>query len=254
MEINKEYYFEKQPIGLFSFVGSIKEQEPNLMSWEIYQHEREKHIYYVLNIIWDWNAIFWILERLKSYMEQRETHYISVDAITYFLFLRVFYDSLSNYIHFIFKLLNPKNSRRWPKANSFSDQLKWLNKYKDDEYFDIYKEALKEHEFEKKFEEIRTLRNNIKDFPGKRSEMRRHYVSGTSEVFPNTGNLRNEIGHYLYHTLKYIDFLGDYFFMQLEKHSVNLVPIAKDHHGYDISSIGDKCLEIYAWYNTNQKA
>lgn len=238
-----KYYFESRPIGLFVLFTSLREQPTILNNFSSLTSVNQ------LIVITDWIYIFEVMKRLKSSLIAQSRWNIALDATSFFLFIRIYYDSLSHLIHLLFKAMNPSCSQKWPKAHSFSDQLKWFGKQSNNQYFAEYNRCLAKYGFSESFMNMRKIRNLIKTAPMAAEPARMVWLS--KDLYPITGNLRNEVGRYLYECLKFTDFLGDYFLMKIEE----MVPIQRmetDHHGYERGHLPNNHLEIYKWFNDMQ--
>lgn len=199
-------------------------------------------------MVTDWNYIFLILGRLKGSLDSRSRWEIALDATSFFLFVRIYYDSLSYFIHLLFKAINPSVPQRWPKAHSFADQVKWFSKRRSDPYFAEYVSCLATHDFEESFMRMRQIRNRLKTMPTSEETGRLVWVS--RDWFPITGNLRNEAGYTLYECLKFTDFIGDYFLMKIEE-MVSIHRMEEDHHGFNRSRLENNRIELYKWFNSS---
>jgi hypothetical protein len=240
--MEKEHYFKKRPIGLFVVFTSLREQ-PGILTSDA----PSKLTNCGLHVVTDWNYIFLILNRLRRSLLDKSRWDIAIDATSFFLFLRIYYDSLSHLIHLLFKMINPIESQRWPKSHSFADQIKWFGKQENNPYFAEYVRCLTVHGFKESFISMRRIRNLLKTMPTNGDAARMVWMS--HDWFPITGNLRNEVGYYTFQCLKFTDFLGDYFLMKIEER-VPIIRMEEDHHGYERGRLEDDQIQVYKWFNT----
>lgn len=232
MPRNKNHYISPKNIGLFVLFNSIKEQWPHLG----YSQEFVKMGLYCVT---DWNYIFKVAYRtLRSFIKGNRWD-IAIDITSFYLFLRIYYDTLASLVSYFCKLLYPSNSRRLPKSESFSDQLKWLDKNAGTE-FTQYKKILKKYSFEKFFKQGKILRDKLKTPPHNTKSKRMIWL-------PPKNDLIKQIGLSLYKTIEFTDILGEYFLIKFAQIK-SLKRMEKDHHGYSRSLMRDEETETYKWF------
>lgn len=230
---NTEYYITPQPIGIFVLLNSLKEQYPFQFSVEM-----EKTWLYFLN---DWMLLLRCLRRVKNSIEKNERWDIALDTTTYYLLLRIYFDSFASIIHQLLKSLYPSNSRMWPPAGSFADQLKWFEKSTISEY-KYFSEAMNKLGFDNFFKEERDLRNSIKTPPHFGKSKRMSY-----EIMPDVKKIKKNIGVSFYSTIRFSDFLGDYLLVHISGIKY-LERMEKTHKGYLVGLLSKEQLEIYKWF------
>lgn len=159
--MDRQYYFESRPIGLFVLLTSLKEQPDALKFGDL----ADDFFNCALHAIVDWIYVFRTLGRLKKSIELGSRWDMALDGSSFFLFVRIYYDSLGRLIHLLFKAMNPGSADRWPKAHSFADQIKWFRKRESDPYFPEYVRCLEAHGFDESFRQMRSIRNRLKGPP-----------------------------------------------------------------------------------------
>ncbi len=230
---NQAYYTTPQPIGIFVLLNSLKEQYPFDFSVK-------------MQITWvyfsnDWILLLRCIERLKESIEKDDRWDIALDATTYYLLLRIYFDSFASIIHQLLKSCYPSESRMWPPANSFSDQLKWFEKSKITEYAPFW-DAMKKLGFDEFFKQERDLRNSLKTPPHSNKSKRMSYV-----IMPNVKKIRTTIGNSFYSTIRFSDFLGDYLLMHISAIK-SLERMEKTHQGDPIGLFSKEQLDVYKWF------
>jgi hypothetical protein len=235
------HFYKTDTFQLYVLFNSIREQLDvfeNCKHWEEYQ---KSSFYATTDLIY----IFVSLKRLKLSLENKLRFETAVDATSFFLFARILYDSLASLIHVLFKMINPSDSKKWTAKHSFKEMLKSL-KNNQTNYFKVLKDVLDQYDFENTFNNLRDIRNSLKEASGSQSSKRLLYQS--SKNYPNTGNLRNEVGYHLYYLLSFMDFIGLYFLMKIEE-KTPILRLEKDHHGERRGYLDSNDLDLYKWFN-----
>lgn len=230
---NPLYYTVERPIGFAVLLNSLNEAGiPFDNNIEAPGLDMRFHLY----IPNDWHFVFMAAERLKNSLESGERFNIAFDGTVFYLFLRIYYDSLASLIHHVFRIIYPKNSKKWPPARSFNKQLKWVEKHKQDDPFKEYDYYLKGFSFDSYFSKIRDLRNSLKEVPhdGK-SERLAWKMYGL--------NIKSEVKKVLHKTIEFSDFIGDYLLSKM-----NIMRMESDHHGYPRSFMEKSEIKIYKWF------
>lgn len=233
---NPKYYFKKQPLGLFVLLNSCKEQ--GLIH---YDDELSKASLWV---ICDWEYVLMSSHILKKSLMKSERWDLAYNTTAFLLFLRIYYDSLANIVYLFLKLQYPKNSRLWLQGTSFNNLLKTVNKLSHDSELAGLKFGLDKYQFEKTFKEIKNLRDRLKNPSTRENSHRLIYM--TSSDFPLTGELKKEIGIYIYKTISFTDFIGDYLLAIAKNKPIERME--STHHGYSVGILTDAELKLYRWF------
>ena len=114
---NRQYYADKVSIGLLALLNTISE----LNIYDFDNDLARAHLY----LENDWFIFFIVARRLRDSLEKGDIYEITIDGSSFYLFLRIYYDSLALVIHYLFKKMYPNNSRKWPVISSFEKQLIW---------------------------------------------------------------------------------------------------------------------------------
>jgi hypothetical protein len=240
----KERYATPQPIGLFVLFTSLREHgQPFGMSAGL----RDLGLYCVT----DWFYVFAVAKRLKTVLH--ETSEISnserrllraIDATSFYFFLRIYYDTLAVIISHLFELRYTHVGWKLP-SKSFFEQLKSLNKQDHPELAE-YKSYAERLKFISTFMQARNIRNRLKAYsPKEEGSARLMWLD--KDYFPNTGDLRAEVGLLLYQTIAFTDFIGDYFLYKLSE----IMPLERmecDHHGYPRALMNKEQIDTYRWF------
>lgn len=230
---DKEYYATPQPIGIFVLFNSLKEQYP----FDFSVKEQMTWLYFVN----DWMLLLRCVERLKESIEKNDRWDIALDATTYYLLLRIYFDSFASIIHQSLRSCYPSDSRMWPSANSFSDLLKWFEKSKITEYAPFW-DAMKKLSFNEFFKQERDLRNSLKTPPHSDKSRRMSYV-----IMPNIIKTRTNIGNSFYSIIRFSDFLGDYLLVHISAKKP-LERMVETHYGDPVGLFSKEQLEVYKWF------
>lgn len=236
---NPRYYLKKIPLGLFVLLNSCKEQ--GLIG---YGDDLSKATLYA---ICDWQFLFMATSLLKESIEKPDRWNLAYNTTTFLLYLRIFYDSLANVIHLFLKLQFPSESRLWLKGGSFNDLMKKVRDIPLDGELVGLKRGIDQYDFGRTFSEIKNLRDRVKNPSAHYNSHRLIYM--TNKDFPITGDLKKEISIYLFKTISFTDFIGDYLFAISKNPSV--VRMEKTHDGYDVGSMEDDKRKLYEWFITD---
>lgn len=230
---DKDYYAIPRPIGIFVLSNSLKEQYPNSFPFET-----EKTWLYLIN---DWVLLLMCIERLKNSIEKNSRWDIALDATSYYLLLRIYFDSFASIIYQLLKLLYPSKSRMWPSGSSFAGQLKWFGNNKIPEYAVFWK-AMQELGFDEFFKQERDLRNSLKAPPHLDKSKRMSYM-----IIPDIQKIRANVGNSFFSTIRFSDFVGDYLLVHISSIK-SLRRLEETEYGDPVGLFSKEQLEVYKWF------
>ena len=233
------YYTEKKPIGFLSLIKTV---------YQSLSFENDSKLRTCLGVAYvDFISVFIIARRVFESMKKDNIE-ISLDATSYYFFLRIYYDTISSAVHFLSKCLM-NNSRTYIPIGSFNDQLEWLKTTEIREWRNLYNGYI-EYGYKDEFIRIRDIRNQVKMRPFIKDS--RRFIIEKMDIEPKKTELRKNMGSSLFKTISLTDYLGDYFFKNIPKLREE-ARIDYDSKGYPVGYLHPGERAIYEWFITDSE-
>ena len=229
------YYGEKRSIGLLSLLNTIN----TLNLYGLDNHLIRRQLF----LENDWFIIFMVARRLKDSIIKESFYDMTIDGTSFYLFLRIYYDSLASVIHYLFKKNYPNNSRKWP-TGSFFNQLKWFEEVDYKDFYD-YKRELENYSYPIFFRKIRDIRNSLKEPAQKLNSGRLNFKINSK--LPKLQELKKSVAESLFKAISFTDFVGDYFFKKLSEVK-EVKRLDYSYTGYPASFMHKGEIEVYRWF------